>query len=109
MKPIAALILGAGLLAGCAGPMERTSPVSGQIIWTVHASEYSLERARERHGGKPLSETTRLNGFAIWVGLLPDGSCTIHTLYPGAYDNAHKFGNVMAHEFRHCAEGGFHD
>lgn len=109
VRTTAALILGAGLLAGCVGPMERTRPLSGQILWVVHTTEYSLARARRKLGGAALPETTRLNGFAIWTGFLPDGTCTIHTLYPGAYENAQKFGNLVAHEFRHCAEGNYHD
>ena len=110
MKHTIAALAIALSLGGCVTSMKhRTAPTAGRITWVVHKTygdllaAYASAPGRKQFAGK-------LGAFATWRGLLMEGgTCEIHTIYPGGYETEHAFGVDMSHEFRHCAEGAFHD
>jgi hypothetical protein len=99
------------MLSGCetTSVADATAPVSGGVVWVVHATYASLFAARAARPGAAQS-TGKLGAFATYdKSILDGGSCEIHTLFPGGYPTERSFGADMAHEFRHCVEGNFHE
>lgn len=110
------LTVAAGLsLTACAAPMQNaTPPAAGRVTWVVHDTYGSLLNAYSAAPGRKAFRHVyvpgKLGAFATWNGLLADGGyCEIHTMFPGNYATAWALGEDMAHEFRHCVEGAFHD
>ena len=112
MLKIVALVGVLITFSGCAtdgGMPNATAPTAGTVTWVFHDTMESLAEAH-RTGGGVLAAGHRLGGFARWLGTLSSGGvCEIHTLYPGGYGTNERFGEVAAHEFRHCVDGRFHE
>ena len=107
---LGALVALSFAVAGCAtsGTPHITIPFRGQVTWVLYPGPTSLQAAFKQAGGS-VAFDLNLVAFAQWRGAIDKGgTCTIHTMFPGAYDTLAEFGAVLDHEIRHCREGQFH-